>query len=54
VNRDAPWAPPGVGAARRRRWFEFKRPIGLAAALALGAAIWVIFFGFWDLVARVG
>ncbi len=54
MNRDAPWAPPGVGAARRRRWFEFKRPIGLAAALALGAAIWVIFFGFWDLVARVG
>lgn len=47
-------AGPVPPRARRRRWLEFKRPVSFASALALGIAIWVIFFAFWDLSARLG
>ena len=50
----APVSRSGGALARRRRWFEFKKPIGLRAAMALGIAVWAIFFGLWDLSARSG
>ena len=33
----------------RQRWFEFKRPISPVSTLMLGVAIWVLFFGLWEL-----
>jgi len=39
---------------RRRRWFEFKRPIPWAWTVVLGVAIWVIFFGLWELASTRG
>jgi NitT/TauT family transport system permease protein len=37
--------------ARRARWFEYHKPIPLHWSLPLGIAIWVIFFGLWELAA---
>lgn len=39
---------------RRRRWFEFKRAIPWTWTIALGVAIWVIFFGLWELASTRG
>lgn len=39
---------------RKRRWFEYKRPIPWTWTLGLGAAVWVIFFGLWELAAARG
>lgn len=39
---------------RRQRWFEYHKPIPLSWTLALGIAIWVIFFGLWELAAARG
>jgi NitT/TauT family transport system permease protein len=49
--------PPGVSAfamqaplkRRKRRWFEFNKPISWPVALLLGASVWVAFFGLWEL-----
>ena len=38
-------------AARRQRWFEFKRPIPRSSTIALGVAVWVIFFALWEAAA---
>lgn len=42
------------GPARRDRWFEFKRPIPKNSKVILGIAIWVLFFGLWEVAARTG
>lgn len=44
-------APAPKAKARRSRWFEYHKPIPLVWSLALGIAIWVIFFGLWELAA---
>jgi NitT/TauT family transport system permease protein len=49
VRTVAPEAP-----ARRQRWFEYHKPIPLSWTLTLGIAIWVIFFGLWELAAARG
>lgn len=41
-------------ARRRRRWFEFKKPIPTPYVIALGVAIWVIFFGLWEVTNYAG
>lgn len=33
---------------RKRRWFEFNRPISPASAIWLAFSAWVIFFGLWE------
>lgn len=35
---------------RRRRLFEFNQPIQTHEVIGLGLAIWVLFFGLWELV----
>lgn len=40
--------------ARRQRWFEFLRPLSLGWTLALGVAVWVIFFSIWQYAAVSG
>jgi NitT/TauT family transport system permease protein len=44
-------APERDVKARRSRWFEYHKPIPLHWSLPLGIAIWVIFFGLWELAA---
>ena len=44
-------APPRAAKARPSRWFEYHKPIPLHWSLPLGIAIWVIFFGLWELAA---
>jgi len=44
-------APAPEAKARRARWFEYHKPIPLVLSLSLGIAIWVIFFGLWELAA---
>ena len=39
--------------ARRQRWLEFKRPIPRRATIALGIAIWVLFFALWELASAL-
>jgi NitT/TauT family transport system permease protein len=39
---------------RRALWFEYLKPISLYWALTLGAAVWVLFFGLWELAAAKG
>ena len=39
---------------RRRRWLEFKRQTPLPIAIALGVAVWVLFFGLWELSVPMG
>ncbi|MFU8813995.1 MAG: ABC transporter permease [Pseudomonadales bacterium] len=45
-----PLAPLAVG----RRWFEFKRPVSVAAKVALGVAAWLLFLLGWHLAATSG
>ena len=46
------------GALRRRpwkrRWLEFSAKLALRWVLVLGTAIWVIFFGLWQLILAMG
>jgi hypothetical protein len=44
-------APARDVKARGSRWFEYHKPIPLHWSLPLGIAIWVIFFGLWELAA---
>ena len=39
---------------RRQRWFEFKRSISQRSTILLGIAVWVIFFGLWELAVAMG
>jgi len=39
---------------RQERWFEFKRPVSRRSAIWLGIAMWVLFFGLWEVVAVSG
>jgi NitT/TauT family transport system permease protein len=39
---------------RKQRLFEFKKPIPVPRAIALGIAIWVIFFAIWEVVNLAG
>ena len=40
--------------ARRQRWLEFKKPIAQRSTILLGIAVWVIFFGLWELAVAAG
>ncbi|HEX9770435.1 MAG TPA: ABC transporter permease [Kiloniellales bacterium] len=43
----------GAGLVRRQRWLEFKTPVSRSAVVALGVAVWVLFFALWEIaVAR--
>ncbi len=38
---------------RKPRWLELKKPISRTATITLGVAVWVLFFGLWEVaVAR--
>jgi NitT/TauT family transport system permease protein len=39
---------------RRALWFEYQKPIPLVWSVVLGTAVWVIFFGVWELSAARG
>ncbi len=45
---------PDHPPARRQRWFEFKRPIPRSSTIALGVAVWVIFFALWEAAVAFG
>jgi len=47
-------APVAEVKAHRQRWFEYHKPIPLYWTLVLGVAVWVIFFGVWELAAAKG
>jgi NitT/TauT family transport system permease protein len=59
MQRDRNLIPPQKPAAppakvRRQRWFEYHKPIPISWTLTLGVAVWVIFFGLWELAAARG
>ncbi|MCZ6665687.1 MAG: ABC transporter permease [Gammaproteobacteria bacterium] len=39
----------GASRVHKQRWLEFKRPISRRETIALGVAIWVIFFALWEI-----
>lgn len=41
-------------ARRRWRWFDYKKPIPVPVALGLGFAVWVVFFGIWEMAVPLG
>jgi NitT/TauT family transport system permease protein len=47
-------APVAEVKSHRQRWFEYQKPIPLYWTLVLGVAVWVIFFGLWELAAAKG
>ncbi len=47
-------APAPIAKRRKARWFEYHKPIPFHWSLILGVAIWVIFFGLWELAAAKG
>jgi len=47
-------APTPPAKRRRARWFEYLKPIPLVWSVVLGVAVWVIFFGLWELAAARG
>jgi len=54
IRRAEP-APAGAAVKpRARRWFEYKRAIPWTWTLALGIAVWVLFFGLWEIAATRG
>ena len=50
----SPEKPTEKSVVRRQRWFEFKRPIPRSSTIALGVAVWVIFFALWEAAAEFG
>jgi NitT/TauT family transport system permease protein len=54
AHQDESPAPASKVKRRRTLWFEYLKPIPLRLSLVLGAAIWVIFFGLWELAAAKG
>jgi NitT/TauT family transport system permease protein len=47
-------APAPDAKKRRTLWFEYHKPIPLLWSVSLGIAVWVLFFGFWELAAAKG
>jgi NitT/TauT family transport system permease protein len=47
-------APASPAKRRRALWFEYLKPISLRWSLALGIAIWVIFFALWEIASAKG
>jgi NitT/TauT family transport system permease protein len=47
-------APASPAKRRRALWFEYLKPISLRWSLALGIAIWVIFFALWEVASAKG
>jgi NitT/TauT family transport system permease protein len=39
---------------RRARWFGFKQSISRTETIVLGVLVWALFFGMWELSARLG
>jgi NitT/TauT family transport system permease protein len=54
ARQDRTPAPASKVKRRRALWFEYLKPIPLRWSLVLGAAVWVIFFGLWELAATKG
>jgi NitT/TauT family transport system permease protein len=54
VTATTPSDPTVPARARRQRWLEFKKPIPRSSIILLGIAIWVIFFGLWELAVALG
>ena len=54
AHQDESPAPASKVKRRRALWFEYLKPISLRRSLVLGAAVWVIFFGLWELAAAKG
>ena len=54
AHQDESPAPASKVKRRRALWFEYLKPIPLRWSLVLGAAVWVIFFGLWELAAAKG
>lgn len=44
----------GVSPRWPRRVLEFQRPVPWSWAIGLGAAVWVVFFGIWELAVAAG
>jgi NitT/TauT family transport system permease protein len=38
----------------KRKWLRFKSPISQRATLCLGIAVWVLFFGLWEMAVFLG
>jgi NitT/TauT family transport system permease protein len=54
ASQDQSPAPAPKVKTRRALWFEYHKQIPLHWSLALGIAVWVIFFGLWELSAARG
>jgi hypothetical protein len=54
VSQDQSPARAPKDKRRRALWFEYLKPIPLYWSLALGVAVWVIFFGLWELATAKG
>lgn len=54
VSQDQSPARAPKDKRRQALWFEYLKPIPLYWSLALGVAVWVIFFGVWELAAAKG
>lgn len=39
---------------RRAKWFGFKQSISRTETIVLGALVWALFFGLWEVATRVG
>ena len=47
-------AGTGRGNGRAEPWFAFRRTLPRARVLALGIAVWVLFFGLWQTASSMG
>jgi NitT/TauT family transport system permease protein len=54
IRRAEPASAAATTKRRARRWFEYKRPIPWTWAVGLGVAIWVLFFGAWEIASTRG
>ena len=54
VSQDQSPARAPKDKRQRALWFEYLKPIPLYWTLVLGVAVWVIFFGLWELAAAKG
>jgi NitT/TauT family transport system permease protein len=54
ASKEQRLAPAPETKKRRALWFEYHKPIPLLWSVGLGVAVWVIFFGLWELAAAKG
>jgi NitT/TauT family transport system permease protein len=54
ASKEQRLAPAPDAKKRRALWFEYHKPIPLLWSVSLGVAVWVIFFGLWELSAAKG